>query len=108
MQIKYFSLKHIGIVDLSDVGCTYRCFSRQSLEKILPNLQATLKNKQNRRLNFSPIALLMTMISIENDLRIVEVPITFKKRSGVSKSQAEKKSNGIKYGLNYLWLILSR
>ena len=50
----------------------------------------------------------MTMIAIENDLRIVEVPITFKKRVGVSKSQVAKKSKGIRYGLYYLWLILSR
>ena len=35
VQLKYFSLLHLGIVELTDVGCMYRCIRRDSLEKII-------------------------------------------------------------------------
>ena len=47
------------------------------------------------------------MIAIQKDLKIVEVPITFKKRTGgASKSGAERKSKGLLYGLRFIWFIL--
>ena len=54
------------------------------------------------------MGLLLTLISIENNLKIIELPVTFKQRIGYSKSQADKKRNAILYGLRFLWLILSR
>ena len=43
----------------------------------------------------------------EKDLKIVEVPITFKKRTGgASKSGAERKSKGLLYGLKFIWFVL--
>ena len=65
------------------------------------------QSKEKKR-SFSPIVLLLTLISIENNLRVVELPVTFKKRIGISKSQADNKIKAIKYGLRFLWLILSR
>ena len=49
----------------------------------------------------------LNMIAIEKDLKIVEVPITFKKRTGgASKSGAERKSKGLLYGLKFIWFVL--
>ena len=48
------------------------------------------------------------MIGIENNLKIVEIPITFKKRIGVSKTGANKKLKAISYGLQFFWFILTK
>ena len=110
IQLKYVSLQHMGIVELTDVGCMYRCFRKDALEKIMNEIEHVVKKQQSKekKQSFSPIVLLLTLISIENNLRIVELPVTFKKRIGISKSQADNKIKAIKYGLRFLWLILSR
>ena len=45
------------------------------------------------------------LLSIENNLRIVEIPITFRKRIGESKYAGESVSKALKIGFNFLWLI---
>jgi glycosyltransferase involved in cell wall biosynthesis len=108
LQLKYFSLLHLGIVQLTDVGCSYRCIRKDALEKIIdeltnPNDPSILKPK-----NWL-FSLYMTMLSIENDLKIVEIPLTFRKRGGgESKSEVTKKSKGFVYGMKFLWFILKR
>jgi len=47
-----------------------------------------------------------TMLGIKNDLRIVEVPITFKKRIGISKTESDKKDKALGYALEFFWFIL--
>ena len=47
-----------------------------------------------------------TLLVIENDLRLIEVPITFKKRIGESKIGTGKNLRTIKMGLIFLWVIL--
>ena len=110
IQLKYVSLQHMGIVELTDVGCMYRCFRKDALEKIMNEIEHVVKKQQSKeeKQTFSPIAPELTLISIENNLRIVELPVTFKKRIGHSKSQADNKIKAIKYGLRFIWLILSR
>ena len=49
----------------------------------------------------------MTMLGIKNDLRVVEIPITFKKRIGISKTESDKTSKAIKYAIEFFWYILS-
>ena len=46
------------------------------------------------------------MLSIENDLKIIEIPITFNKRIGRSKITGVGTGKTIKIGLKFLWLIL--
>ena len=58
--------------------------------------------------NSGLIANFLTMIGIENNLKIVEIPITFKKRIGVSKTGANKKLKAISYGLQFFWFILTK
>ncbi len=104
IQLKFFSLLHMGVVSLTDVGCTFRCMRRESLEKIIETIKADYDKKIDK--NGWLIIPYLNMIAIKKDLKIVEVPITFKKRVGISKSGAQKKSKGIIYGLKFIWFVL--
>ncbi len=106
LQLKYFSLTNLGIVELTDVGCLYRCIRKDSLEKIKDELKTTDAKKIRDNPNNGLIANFLTMVGIENNLKLVEVPITFKKRIGISKSGANKKLKAINYGLRFFWYIL--
>ena len=55
--------------------------------------------------NGNRIALFTTSIAIENNLKIVEVPITFKKRIGISKF-TNNKWKGLASGFEFIWFIL--
>lgn len=107
IQIKYFSLLHLGIVQLTDVGCSYRCIRRDALEKIINKLTYPGTDEVIVSASSGLIAILITMVGIENNLKIVEVPVTFKKRVGVSKTESDKKSKAITYGLRFMWHIIS-
>ena len=104
IQIKYFNLHHMGIVNLTDVGCVYRLMKRKSLEKIVDNLTYPDSDKAVGGIG---IGLYLTMLGIEKDLRILEVPVTFNKRIGLSKIESNKFPKAIKVGLTFLWLILT-
>ena len=106
VQIKYFSLLHMGIVALTDVGCSYRCIKRNALEKIIDKFTYPGTDQVIVSAKSGLFALFMTILAIENDLKIVEVPITFRKRIGVSKTQSDNKLKAIGYGLEFLWYIL--
>ncbi len=108
IQIKYFSLTNLGIVELTDVGCLYRCIRKDALEKIKDHLVGTDAKKIMKNLNSGLIANFLTMIAIENNLRIVEIPITFRSRIGISKTGADKKGKAIVYGLRFFWYILTK
>ena len=107
IQIKYFSLLHLGIVELTDVGCTYRAIRREGLEKIIKDFENPKTSKVKIGADSGLFAIFMTLLGIEKNLRIVEIPVIFKKRIGISKTQAEKKSKGIKYGLIFFWYIIT-
>jgi glycosyltransferase involved in cell wall biosynthesis len=108
IQIKYFSLVNLGIVELTDVGCLYRCIRKDSLEKIEEKLKGADADKIIKNPNSGLIANFLTMIAIENNLKIVEIPITFRKRVGFSKTGADKKSKAIMYGLRFFWYIITK
>ena len=106
IQIKYFSLVNMGIVELTDVGCLYRCIRKDALEKIKSELTSLDAKKILKNPNSGLIANFLTMIAIENNLKIVEIPITFRKRIGTSKTGADKKLKAIIYGLRFFWYII--
>ena len=108
IQIKYFSLTNLGIVELTDVGCLYRCIRKDAIEKIKDHLVDTDAKKIMKNPNSGLIANFLTMIAIENNLRIVEIPITFRRRIGISKTGADKKGKAIVYGLRFFWYILTK
>jgi len=103
IQIKYLSYKHMGIVNLTDVGCVYRLIKRDSLEKIIEDL--TYEDGE-RAIGGVGIGLHITMVGIEKNLKIIEIPVTFKKRIGESKLSGVGTKKAIGIGLKFLWLIL--
>lgn len=107
IQIKHFSLLHLGIVQLTDVGCMHRCIRRDALEQIIDQFTYSGTDQVKITANSGLFAIFMTIIGIENNLKIVEVPITFKKRIGISKTESDKKTRAIKYGVTFLWYIIS-
>ena len=98
----------LGVVELTDVGCMHRCIRRESLEKILDQFVEHGTDEPIISPQSGLFAILMTMIGIENNLKIVEVPITFKKRIGISKTESDKKIRAVRYGLTFFWYIISR
>jgi len=103
IQIKYFSLLHTGVVNLTDVGCSFRLFRAEALKKIVDDLTYSGTDRAKAGIG---VAIHLTMLGIQKDLRIVEVPITFNKRTGESKIGSNRRIRGIKLGLIFLWLIL--
>jgi len=105
LQIKYFSLLHMGVLQLTDVGCSYRCIRREALEKIIDEFTLPESDEIIPIANGNRIALFTTSIVIEKNLKIVEVPITFKKRIGISK-YTKNKWQGLRSGFEFIWFIL--
>ena len=108
IQIKYFSLTNLGIVELTDVGCLYRCIRKDALEKVKDHLSDSDAKKIMVNPNSGLIANFLTMMAIENNLKIVEIPITFRNRIGISKTGADNKGKAIVYGLRFFWYILTK
>jgi len=105
IQMKYVSLEHMGIVNLTDVGCVYRIMKRDSLEKIVNKLT---HDGTDKPIGGVGIGLYFTMLCIENDQKIIEVPVTFMKRVGKSKISGLSTGSAIKTGLKFLNIILTK
>jgi len=103
IQIKFFSLLHMGSVSLTDVGCLYRIIRKDSLKKIIEMFTDTTTQKIKPNFEFT---LFMTIEALAHNLRIIEVPVSFKKRVGISKIGSEKKFKAIKIGFIFLWYII--
>ena len=73
---KLLELKYLGNVTLSDVGTTYKLIRISMLENILPNLD------KNINLTFNPYFLEKV---VKYNYDVVECPITFYPRVGLSK-----------------------
>lgn len=104
LQIKFFSLLHMGSVSLTDVGCLYRTIRREALEKIIPLF---IDSKTNQVIPKDEFVVFFTVEALRNNLRVVEIPITFKKRIGISKTGSDKKFKAIMVGFHFLWYILT-
>jgi glycosyltransferase involved in cell wall biosynthesis len=89
---KLIQLRFWGKLRLTDVGCTFRVIRPEALDKIMPLLKVT-KN------HFSPHMILQ---ALKADLKVIEVPITLKKRGGESKGVGSSISKGFITGL-HMW-----
>ena len=103
IQFKYFSLLHAGVINLTDVGCLFRLISKDSLRLIVDDLFHPGTDKPKAGI---AVHLHLTMLGIEKDLRVIEVPITFNKRVGKSKLNSGKIFVAIKIGIKFLWFII--
>ena len=95
---KLLESKYLGSVNISDVGCTYKMFRRDSLALILPFL--------NPVINLSFNVHLIEVIMLKG-LRCVEIPITFHKRIGISKGGNKSTFAALKVGLQMLFGIVT-
>jgi len=82
IQLKYLNLVHLGIVNINDIGSGHRMYRRKVIEKMQSQFTYPGTDMPVAGIVF-PIYL--TMKLLENDFRIIEVPITYRKRAGKSK-----------------------
>ena len=73
---KLLEIKHLGATNLSDVGTTYKLCRKNVLKELLPNLDPKVN------LEFNPYFL---DVALQNGFKVIECPITFYNRVGVSK-----------------------
>ena len=90
---KLLETKHLGRATLTDVGTTYKICRSEALRIMLPQLDPKVN------LEFNPYFL---DHSLENGLRIIEIPITFHKRIGESKGGNIDNLVALKLGLRMI------
>lgn len=69
LQVRFRSVR------LTDVGCTFRVIRRPALEKIMDQLRVTGNH----------FSCEMILVALKNNLMVIEIPVTLKKRVGESK-----------------------
>ena len=91
---KLLELKHLGRGTFTDVGTTYKLIRRRSLERLLPHLNPTVNLEFNAHFLDTALAY---------GERVVECPITFHPRVGVSKGGNVNNRRALKVGLRMVW-----
>lgn len=90
---KLLELRHLGAGTFTDVGTTYKLCRNSALARLLPHL--------NRQVNLEFNAHFMDM-ALERNLSMVECPITFHDRAGVSKGGNVSNSRALAVGLRMI------
>jgi len=96
IRLRYWDPVFLGRVRLTDVGCTFRVMRKNSLEAVIGQLHVGDSH-------FSPH---MILAAIRAKLRIIEVPIKFRKRVGVSKGAGSSRIRAIRIGARMIAEIL--
>jgi hypothetical protein len=96
LQLRFWEPRFLGRAQLSDLGCTYRAIRREALAEIIDELSVG-------GMHFSPH---MIMVSLRKGHNIVEVPIRFSPRVGLSKG-ADSLVSGVRIGVAMLWHIVT-
>jgi glycosyltransferase involved in cell wall biosynthesis len=92
LRLRFWHSQFLGAARLSDVGCTYRMITRDALERILPDLLVGGHH-------FSPH---MMLVALYRRLSLVEIPVSFRRRVGVSKGAGQSVWMGLKVGLRMI------
>lgn len=87
-----------GNVRLTDVGCTMRVIRKEALKKIIKKFTVGGSH-------FSPE---MIIEALKANLKVVEVPLNYRKRIGKGKITSAGKLKAFKVRLKIIWLILQR
>lgn len=103
IQLKYLNMIHLGIVNINDIGSGHRMYRRKVIEKMQSQFTYPETDMPIAGIAF-PIYL--TMKLLENDFRIIEVPITYKKRIGKSKVGSTNLLKNIIQGFSDVGIIL--
>jgi cellulose synthase/poly-beta-1,6-N-acetylglucosamine synthase-like glycosyltransferase len=97
LQLRFWDWRFLGQVRLGDLGCTMRALRREALEEIIDDLVVGGDH-------FSPH---MLMTAIRHGQTVVEIPITFWPRVGVSKGASRNLVRATGVGLAMLWHIMT-
>jgi len=87
-----------GNVRLTDVGCTFRVIKKKALKKIINRFKVGGSH-------FSPE---MILEALRANLKVIEIPVSYKQRIGEGKITSASKFKAFIVGLKMLWLIFSR
>ena len=87
-----------GNVRLTDVGCTFRAIKKSSLKKIINKFKVGSSH-------FSPE---MIIEALKSRLKVVEIPVNYRKRVGTGKITSAGKWKAFNVGLNMILLIIER
>jgi len=90
---KLLEAKHLGRGTITDVGTTYKLCRRDAIIRLLPKLKPSVNLEFNA--HFLDVAL-------ENELVLLECPITFHPRVGVSKGGNVSNWRGLQVGLRMI------
>ncbi|HEX7872850.1 MAG TPA: glycosyltransferase [Sphingobium sp.] len=90
---KLLEAKHLGRSTLTDVGTTYKLCRRSALEALLPEVNPAINLEFNAYLLDTALGL---------DLVVVECPLTFHERVGVSKGGNVNNWRGFTVGLRMI------
>ncbi|HUF53825.1 MAG TPA: glycosyltransferase family 2 protein [Dehalococcoidia bacterium] len=96
LQLRFWESRFLGRVQLSDLGCTYRAIRREALVEIIDELSVG-------GMHFSPH---MIMMSLRQGHDVLEVPIRFSPRVGLSKG-ASSLVAAVRIGAAMLWHIMT-
>ena len=94
---KLLEAKHLGRSTITDVGTTYKLCRRTALLDLLPKLDPAINLEFNA--HFLDVAL-------QQGMMLVECPITFHQRVGVSKGGNVNNLRGLTVGLRMIWGIV--
>jgi len=86
-----------GTASLSDVGCTYRLMDRGAKQFVLDHCRVTGNF-------FGPEMMIAT---VKGKLRIVQIPINYRERTGVSSVTGDF-FKALRLGLRMIWLIIEK
>jgi len=90
---KLLEAKHLGRSTMTDVGTTYKLFHRDALKALLPLVNPAINLEFNAHLLDT---------ALEHGALLVEVPITFHPRVGVSKGGNTDNWRGFSVGLKMI------
>ena len=90
---KLLELKHLGRGTFTDVGTTYKLVRRNSLQRLLPILKPEINLKFNAHFLDTALA---------TGERVVECPITFHPRVGVSKGGNTNTIRALRVGIRMI------
>ena len=92
IRLRYWDRDFLGHVQLTDVGCTFRVIRRKSLAGVIDRLSVG-------GYYFSPH---MILVALQNGLKVVEVPIKFRARVGMSKGAGRSRRRALSIGLSMM------
>ena len=96
LRLRHWDASFLGKANLSDVGCTYRAIHREALDHVIDLMDVGGDH-------FSPH---MTGTVLANGFAVLEIPVTFLRRRGVSKGASQSLRKGLAVGLTMIWHML--